>query len=360
MACRHAAEPRTQLESKSSVPFAAAAVVTGCETPVRPAAAIAAADADARTAVRTTPGRRPSAAACNGNNLAANKARTVPCALNTLSNGLVECASNVAANPGKSAIEIGSSIFPSAYAGHHSLFQGSGHRSFSFADHFTNGFAAQCFAEQASLFQQQRYLEANGFSFGTSAQNGHSLSSSANLPNLQAGFNPLAFGGNPTFSNDCNTVSSGPSGGSSASGSQQSTQPGQAPVKRTRRRVATMAQRKAANIRERRRMCHLNSAFDRLRKKVPTFAYEKRLSRIETLRLAIMYIQFMNDLLCEDDKESSQGMPTASPSISGSHNGVEFPIARMPLSHSQTNIGQMSNIESSRWYSPADALYSLQ
>ncbi|KAH9424993.1 Origin recognition complex subunit 2 [Dermatophagoides pteronyssinus] len=44
-----------------------------------------------------------------------------------------------------------------------------------------------------------------------------------------------------------------------------------------------------ANIRERRRMFNLNSAFDKLRKKVPTFAYEKRLSRIETLRLAIIY-----------------------------------------------------------------------
>ncbi|QQP49041.1 hypothetical protein FKW44_009554 [Caligus rogercresseyi] len=51
-----------------------------------------------------------------------------------------------------------------------------------------------------------------------------------------------------------------------------------------------MAQRRAANIRERRRMYNLNEAFDRLRTKVPTFAYEKRLSRIETLRLAITYI----------------------------------------------------------------------
>jgi hypothetical protein len=30
---------------------------------------------------------------------------------------------------------------------------------------------------------------------------------------------------------------------------------------------------------------------------VPTFAYEKRLSRIETLRLAITYISFMDELL---------------------------------------------------------------
>ena len=35
-----------------------------------------------------------------------------------------------------------------------------------------------------------------------------------------------------------------------------------------RRRVASMAQRRAANIRERRRMFNLNEAFDRLRTKV--------------------------------------------------------------------------------------------
>ncbi|KFP31896.1 Fer3-like, partial [Colius striatus] len=47
-----------------------------------------------------------------------------------------------------------------------------------------------------------------------------------------------------------------------------------------RKRVITYAQRQAANVRERKRMFNLNEAFDQLRKKVPTFAYEKRLSRI--------------------------------------------------------------------------------
>lgn len=64
-----------------------------------------------------------------------------------------------------------------------------------------------------------------------------------------------------------------------------------------RKRVITTGQRHAANVRERKRMFSLNEAFDELRKKVPTFAYEKRLSRIETLRLAIVYISFMMDLL---------------------------------------------------------------
>lgn len=64
-----------------------------------------------------------------------------------------------------------------------------------------------------------------------------------------------------------------------------------------RKRVINSVQRQAANIRERKRMFSLNDAFDRLRRKVPTFAYEKRLSRIETLRLAIVYISFMTDIL---------------------------------------------------------------
>lgn len=64
-----------------------------------------------------------------------------------------------------------------------------------------------------------------------------------------------------------------------------------------RRRIITVVQRQAANVRERKRMFSLNEAFDALRRKVPTFAYEKRLSRIDTLRLAIVYISFMTDLL---------------------------------------------------------------
>ncbi|XP_023225983.1 fer3-like protein [Centruroides sculpturatus] len=71
----------------------------------------------------------------------------------------------------------------------------------------------------------------------------------------------------------------------------------QYPSRMNRKRVVTMAQRRAANVRERRRMYNLNAAFDKLRKLVPTFTYEKRLSRIDTLRLAIMYIAFMTDVV---------------------------------------------------------------
>ena len=56
-------------------------------------------------------------------------------------------------------------------------------------------------------------------------------------------------------------------------------------------------QRHAANVRERKRMLNINSAFEQLRCHVPTFPYEKRLSKIDTLRLAIAYIALLGEIL---------------------------------------------------------------
>lgn len=80
-------------------------------------------------------------------------------------------------------------------------------------------------------------------------------------------------------------------------------------VKPKRKRVQSHSQRKAANVRERRRMFHLNEAFDELRKRLPAFNYEKRLSRIETLRLAMTYISFMKDVSVGGDPKSVKLKP---------------------------------------------------
>lgn len=56
-------------------------------------------------------------------------------------------------------------------------------------------------------------------------------------------------------------------------------------------------ERHAANFRERKRMLSINSAFEELRGHVPTFPYEKRLSKIDTLRLSIAYIALLSDIL---------------------------------------------------------------
>ena len=95
------------------------------------------------------------------------------------------------------------------------------------------------------------------------------------------------------FKVDSGSTSSGSQPGG-ITGSQQSHS-----VKRKRK--TTPVQRVAANIRERRRMCSLNTAFDRLRRRVPAFPHEKRLSRIQTLRLAMTYISFMTELLTGQD-----------------------------------------------------------
>lgn len=98
-----------------------------------------------------------------------------------------------------------------------------------------------------------------------------------------------------------NAISPSSTGSNSSSSSSGTCTPGQKPK---RKRVQTVVQRKAANVRERRRMFHLNEAFDELRKRLPAFNYEKRLSRIETLRLAMTYIAFMKDV--SDGKEPDQ------------------------------------------------------
>ena len=55
--------------------------------------------------------------------------------------------------------------------------------------------------------------------------------------------------------------------------------------------------RNAANDRERRRMHTVNSAFDQLRDLVPTYPSNRKLSKIDTLKLACAYIQDLTSLL---------------------------------------------------------------
>ena len=53
-------------------------------------------------------------------------------------------------------------------------------------------------------------------------------------------------------------------------------------------------QRHAANLRERKRMQSINDAFEGLRQHIPTLPYEKRLSKVDTLRLTIGYEAFID------------------------------------------------------------------
>ncbi|XP_030374490.1 pancreas transcription factor 1 subunit alpha [Scaptodrosophila lebanonensis] len=67
-------------------------------------------------------------------------------------------------------------------------------------------------------------------------------------------------------------------------------------------------QRQAANLRERRRMQSINEAFEGLRSHIPTLPYEKRLSKVDTLKLAISYITFLSDMVKKDKNGNEPGL----------------------------------------------------
>lgn len=99
-------------------------------------------------------------------------------------------------------------------------------------------------------------------------------------------------------------TNSGSSGSSAHSGS-CSAGSGQSRPKIRRRQPLSQEelnnQRNQANVRERQRTQSLNDAFSKLREIVPTQPSDK-LSKRETLKLAHMYIDFLNEVLERQDK----------------------------------------------------------
>lgn len=53
-------------------------------------------------------------------------------------------------------------------------------------------------------------------------------------------------------------------------------------------------------------MQSINDAFEMLRAHIPTLPYEKRLSKLDTLKLAIGYINFLNELGRKDQNSNSE------------------------------------------------------
>ncbi|XP_031628197.1 pancreas transcription factor 1 subunit alpha-like [Contarinia nasturtii] len=72
------------------------------------------------------------------------------------------------------------------------------------------------------------------------------------------------------------------------------------PTKSRRSHSLQSQQRQAANLRERRRMQNINEAFEGLRAHIPTLPYEKKLSKVDILRLAIGYISFLGEMVRKD------------------------------------------------------------
>ena len=54
-------------------------------------------------------------------------------------------------------------------------------------------------------------------------------------------------------------------------------------------------------------MQSINEAFEGLRAHIPTLPYEKRLSKVDTLRLAIGYISFLSELV-QNDAHSKENL----------------------------------------------------
>lgn len=61
----------------------------------------------------------------------------------------------------------------------------------------------------------------------------------------------------------------------------------------------------AANARERKRMQDLNTAFDQLRKVVPQWGQDKKLSKYETLQMALSYIMALSRILTDSEMHSA-------------------------------------------------------
>ena len=84
---------------------------------------------------------------------------------------------------------------------------------------------------------------------------------------------------------------------------------------RRRRRRATQKYRSAHATRERVRVEAFNVAFTELRKLLPTLPPDKKLSKIEILRLAICYISYLNHVL-------ELNSWTRSIQVTQQHNGI--------------------------------------
>lgn len=55
-------------------------------------------------------------------------------------------------------------------------------------------------------------------------------------------------------------------------------------------------------------MQSINDAFEGLRAHIPTLPYEKRLSKVDTLKLAIGYINFLGELVRTDNNANQEGL----------------------------------------------------
>lgn len=78
--------------------------------------------------------------------------------------------------------------------------------------------------------------------------------------------------------------------------------------------MAFTEQRQVANVRERKRTEKLNKAFRQLQSIIPKEPSDK-MSKIHTLKLTLDYINFLNDILREDDEKATGEEPQQGPNV---------------------------------------------
>lgn len=106
------------------------------------------------------------------------------------------------------------------------------------------------------------------------------------------------------------TFAFSPVSGCSSSGSETSLSPRASPpaghqFPTTGKQSRAFMKRLYTNSRERWRQQHVNLAFAELRKMLPTYPPERKLSKNEILRLAMRYIRFLDKLVKDMDRENS-------------------------------------------------------
>ena len=93
--------------------------------------------------------------------------------------------------------------------------------------------------------------------------------------------------------------------------------------KRSKRRAPRFTgvskQRKTANARERNRVRTVNDAFETLRKLVPVLPTEKKPSKIETIRLAALYIDHLTEMLRSCERTTGRAREKAEATNSAAH-----------------------------------------
>lgn len=87
-------------------------------------------------------------------------------------------------------------------------------------------------------------------------------------------------------------------------------------------------QRVLANVRERQRTQSLNDAFSQLRKIIPTLPSDK-LSKIQTLKLASRYIDFLYQVLRSDESDTKLNMPASCSYVAHERLSYAFSVWRM-------------------------------